>query len=114
MTHPVEDAPSWRCVHYLGWRAAALSRERIDSLDLVRGIAIFWVQSLLVESRFMSMFAMLFGVGLAIQGDRMRAREIDPRPRLRRRLAWLLVFGLIHGFLRWRRYRSDWLRSDPC
>ncbi len=109
--------------------------ERIDSLDLIRGIAIlsiplmniyamalppvaYWVptwtegsgaidmavyifQVLFVESRFMSIFTMLFGVGLALQSDRARARDMDPRPRLRRRLAWLLVFGLIHGFLLW-------------
>jgi uncharacterized protein len=108
---------------------------RIDSLDLIRGVAILgilimnvysmalphiaysapgWVenstvvdtaiyvfQSLAVESRFMSVFSMLFGVGLMLQSDRMRARDLDPRPRLRRRLAWLLVFGLVHGFLLW-------------
>lgn len=109
--------------------------DRIDSLDLIRGIAIlaipimniysmalppvaYWVptwtegsgaldmavyifQVLFVESRFMSIFTMLFGVGLVLQSDRARARDTDPRPRLRRRLAWLLVFGLIHGFLLW-------------
>lgn len=109
--------------------------QRIDSLDLIRGIAIlciplmniysmalppvaYWVptwtegssaidmavymfQVLFVESRFMSIFSMLFGVGLALQSDRARARGTDPRPRLRRRLAWLLVFGLVHGFLLW-------------
>lgn len=109
--------------------------DRIDSLDLIRGIAIlsiplmniysmalppvaYWVptwtegsgaldmavyvfQVLFVESRFMSIFTMLFGVGLALQSDRARARDTDPRPKLRRRLTWLLVFGLIHGFLLW-------------
>lgn len=64
-------------------------------------MAVFWFQSLFVESRFMSMFTMLFGVGLALQADRARARDEDPRPRLRRRLAWLLAFGLVHGFLFW-------------
>ena len=107
--------------------------QRIDSLDLIRGIAILsiplmniysmalpppaysvptWTegsgamdmavyvfQVLFVESRFMSIFTMLFGVGLALQTD--RARDTDPRPRLRRRLGWLLVFGLLHGFLLW-------------
>jgi uncharacterized protein len=109
--------------------------DRIDSLDLIRGIAIlsiplmniygialppiaYWVptwtegsgaldmaiyifQVLFVESRFMSIFTMLFGVGLALQSDRARTRGTDPRPRLRRRQAWLLVFGLVHGFLLW-------------
>lgn len=111
------------------------TNERIDSLDLIRGIAIlaiplmniysmalppvaYWVptwtegsgasdmavyifQVLFVESRFMSIFTMLFGVGLTLQSDRARARDTDLRPRLLRRLAWLLVFGLVHGFLLW-------------
>ncbi|MFP4209918.1 MAG: DUF418 domain-containing protein [Alkalispirochaeta sp.] len=108
---------------------------RIDSLDLIRGVAILcilfmnimsmtappiayfvpeWstaagvgdrlvyiIQSLFVESRFMSLFSLLFGVGLAIQTDGMVAREVAPRPWIRRRLAWLLLFGLVHGLLVW-------------
>lgn len=111
------------------------TNQRIDSLDLIRGVAILsipimniygialppvayyvptWTagsgtadmavyifQVLFVESRFMSIFTMLFGAGLVLQSDRGRAHGADPRPRLRRRLAWLLVFGLIHGFLLW-------------
>lgn len=64
-------------------------------------MAVFIFQVLFVESRFMSIFTMLFGAGLALQSDRALARETDPRPRLRRRLFWLLIFGLIHGFLLW-------------
>lgn len=109
--------------------------QRIDSLDLIRGIAIpailimniysmalppiaysvptwtegagavdmavYILQGLFVESRFMSIFTMLFGVGLALQSDRALGRNLNPRPRLRRRLVWLLVFGLMHGFLLW-------------
>lgn len=109
--------------------------QRIDSLDLIRGIAIpailimniyamalppiaysvpTWIegagavdmavyifQGLFVESRFMSIFTMLFGVGLALQSDRALGRNLNPRPRLRRRLLWLLVFGLMHGLLLW-------------
>jgi uncharacterized protein len=64
-------------------------------------MVVYVFQVLFVESRFMSIFTMLFGVGLALQSDRARSRDTDPRPRLRRRLAWLLVFGLIHGLLLW-------------
>lgn len=66
--------------------------------------AIYVFQSIFVESRFMSIFALLFGVGIALQMDRMAARGVEMksrRRRLRRRMAWLLVFGLIHGFLLW-------------
>jgi uncharacterized protein len=109
--------------------------ERIESLDLIRGVAILGIllmnvmsmaaptmayyapewfvgagrgdnvgyalQSLFVESRFMGLFSLLFGVGLAIQTDRMRARRLDPARWIRRRLGWLLLFGLVHGFLIW-------------
>lgn len=62
---------------------------------------IYILQSLFVESRFMSLFSMLFGVGLVIQTDRFAARGLKPRRMIRRRLLWLLVFGLLHGFLIW-------------
>ncbi|MEP4545259.1 MAG: DUF418 domain-containing protein [Saccharospirillum sp.] len=108
---------------------------RIDSLDLIRGVAILgiyimniysmtapdiaysvprwheaggpvddWVylfQSLFVESRFMSLFSLLFGVGLAVQWDRMEHRGTAPKPWIKRRLGWLLVIGLLHGFFIW-------------
>ncbi len=109
--------------------------ERIDSLDLIRGVGIIGIlymnvmgmaapeiayyvptwyetatvwdhlvylaQSLFVESRFMGMFSLLFGVGLAIQSERLADRGLPVKGALRRRQAWLLVFGLIHGFLIW-------------
>lgn len=109
--------------------------ERIDSIDLIRGIAIlgillmnvmamaapeiayyvpewfegagfgehlvYGIQSLFVESRFMGLFSLLFGVGLAIQSDRFVARGLSPRRWIRRRLGWLLLFGLLHGLLFW-------------
>ncbi|MFC3853209.1 DUF418 domain-containing protein [Salinispirillum marinum] len=107
--------------------------ERIESLDLIRGVAIlgilfmnimamatpieayyspFWreglsglevplyhLQSLVFESRFMSMFSLLFGVGLYIQYQSALAKDLPARARLFSRLRWLLLFGLLHGFL---------------
>ncbi len=111
------------------------TQNRIDSLDLIRGVAILgiyimniysmtapdiaysvprwhetsgpvddWVylfQSLFVESRFMSLFSLLFGVGLAVQWDRMEHRGTAPKSWIKRRLGWLLVIGLLHGFFIW-------------
>lgn len=62
---------------------------------------IYAVQSLFVESRFFSLFALLFGAGLAIQSDRFRDKGLRPGRWIRRRLLFLLLFGLIHGFLIW-------------
>lgn len=111
------------------------TQDRIDSLDLIRGVAILgiyvmniysmtapdiaysvprwhedsgavddWVylfQSLFIESRFMSLFSLLFGVGLAVQWERMAQRGTEPKPWIKRRLGWLLVIGLLHGFFIW-------------
>jgi len=110
-------------------------QDRIDSLDLIRGVAILgifimniysmtapdiaysvpgwredsgtvddWIyiiQSLFIESRFMSLFSLLFGVGLAVQWERMAQRGVEPGHWIKRRLGWLLVIGLLHGFFIW-------------
>lgn len=62
---------------------------------------VYLLQSFLVESRFISLFSLLFGVGLAIQYDRYRQRSDRPLRLIRRRLLVLLLFGLAHGFLIW-------------
>lgn len=106
---------------------------RLDSLDLIRGVAIlgilfmnimamagpmeayyspvwraglsawelplFQLQSLLFESRFMSMFSLLFGVGLYMQYHGALAKNVAHKPRLYSRLRWLLLFGVLHGLL---------------
>jgi len=49
-----------------------------------------------VEGRFRTLFTLLFGAGLYIQFQRQQC--IQP---LKKRLYWLIVFGLIHGLLLW-------------
>jgi uncharacterized protein len=108
--------------------------DRIDAIDVLRGIALFGVLavnlvtefrvsifqqflphldtgtsvdravesfvSLVIESKAFSLFSLLFGVGLAIQFDRL-ARTGSPLRWLVRRLLALLAFGLIHLLLIW-------------
>src|SRR5688572_2567666 len=56
--------------------------------------------SVALESKAFSLFSLLFGVGLAIQFERL-ARNGSPLRWLVRRLAVLLAFGLIHLLLIW-------------
>jgi uncharacterized protein len=108
--------------------------ERIDAIDILRGIALFGVLAINVVNEFrvsifaeflpvadtpwtldravqtfltmaielkaMALFSLLFGIGLAIQFERLA-----PNPRramlLVRRLAILLVVGVAHLFLIW-------------
>jgi uncharacterized protein len=52
--------------------------------------------TLFVETKFISIFSMLFGVGLALQLRRPGSVSV-----VRRRMLVLLVFGLLHGVLIW-------------
>lgn len=51
------------------------------------------------EFKFITLFSMLFGVSLFLVGG--ERSDKDRGKILRRRLSWLLVFGLIHGALIW-------------
>jgi len=72
-------------------RAGAINTTRADQL-------VQFLEHVLVEGKFYSVFSLLFGIGFGIQlargGDAML-------PRFRRRLRILLAIGAIHAFLIW-------------
>jgi uncharacterized protein len=51
------------------------------------------------ELKFITLFSMLFGISLYLVGG--ERSDLDKGRVLRRRLGWLVVFGLIHGALLW-------------
>jgi len=65
--------------------------------DRVLHFLITW----LVEGKFISMFALLFGLGVALQIARTRERGRSPTGLLARRFAVLAVFGAVHGVAVW-------------
>ena len=100
--------------------------ERIAALDVVRGFALFgvllaytlwnlgsppedtysnadrilnWVLSALVDTKFYTLFAFLFGLGFSIQLARAEARGVSIVPVYCRRLLALLLIGLAHALL---------------
>jgi uncharacterized protein len=109
--------------------------ERIASIDVVRGFALFGVlfvngmswfrthpgrdwlererypglvdaivthaQKVFFDGKFITLFAFLFGVGMAIQADRAEARGGRPRWFLVRRMLVLLAIGVAHVLLLW-------------
>src|SRR5579871_1662819 len=58
------------------------------------GVWIFF--HLLCEEKMMSLFSMLFGAGLIVMVSRSDARGMSLTGIYYRRIAWLLVFGLLH------------------
>ena len=51
--------------------------------------------------KFMSIFSMLFGAGLVLMSSRLETAGRPVRWIYYRRLLWLLLFGLAHGYLLW-------------
>lgn len=112
-----------------------LDRDRITSLDTVRGFALLgillmniqsfampssayinpfsfgdmqganfavWaVSHVLADQKFMSLFSMLFGVGVLVFTQAQEARGNSALALHYRRCFWLLIFGLLHAYLLW-------------
>ncbi|MFJ7983339.1 DUF418 domain-containing protein [Lysinibacillus xylanilyticus] len=106
-------------------------KERIVSLDIIRGLALFGILfinvaayqviveggpmpdfsgingiidkliDIFIEKKFFSIFSFLFGVGFYIFASRAEARGDKPRWRFARRLLALLLIGIVHIFVFW-------------
>lgn len=57
--------------------------------------------AILVEGKFYALFSLLFGIGFAVFVQRAQARGADALRLFKRRLAGLLLIGLIHTLLIW-------------
>jgi uncharacterized protein len=61
-----------------------------------------WIFShLLASEKFMSIFSMLFGVGVLIFTRRAEHKGLNSAALHYRRMGWLLLFGMMHGYLLW-------------
>lgn len=106
-------------------------KERIVSLDIIRGLALFGILfinvaayqliveggpmpdysginclidrliDMFIQKKFFSIFSFLFGVGFYIFASRAEARGDKPKWRFARRLLALLLIGIIHIFIFW-------------
>ncbi|CCN46517.1 conserved hypothetical protein [Vibrio nigripulchritudo MADA3029] len=73
----------------VGYVSPALAPLSDTLVDLFNGV--------FVDGRFRSLFCLLFGVGLAIQYQSYKKKDISPRDAIKPRLKWLMLFGVLHG-----------------
>jgi len=59
------------------------------------------ISSLLACQKFMSIFSILFGAGVLLFTQRAEQKGMNSASLHYRRMGWLLLFGLMHGFLLW-------------
>jgi len=62
---------------------------------------IWWVSHVLADLKFMAIFSMLFGAGILLMAERHESRGRPSSGLHYRRMAWLIVFGLMHAHLLW-------------
>jgi uncharacterized protein len=62
---------------------------------------VFFIERVLLEGKFYSIFSFLFGWGVALQLSRNAAKGVNAEALLRRRLAIMLVLGFAHLLLLW-------------
>ncbi|MBL4673964.1 MAG: hypothetical protein JKX81_17010 [Arenicella sp.] len=61
-----------------------------------------WViANVFAEFKFMTLFSILFGSGIAIFYNRASEKGFNAQALNTRRMQWLLLFGLIHGYFIW-------------
>ena len=70
------------------------------SLDGAAG-AVWLATYVLADGKFIAIFAMLFGAGIAMQASRCEANRLPAAPPHYRRMAALLLIGVLHAYLLW-------------
>jgi uncharacterized protein len=64
----------------------------------------YWVwllSHLLADQKFISLFSMLFGAGIVLMTTKAEQSGVRPATLHFRRMGWLILFGLFHGYLLW-------------
>jgi uncharacterized protein len=70
--------------------------------DFTGANRLVWIVThLFFDQKFMTIFSMLFGAGILLLSDRVQARGGSPAVVHYSRAFWLIVFGLLHGYLLW-------------
>lgn len=62
-------------------------------------LTVWVVTQWLFQRKFVTLFAMLFGVSIFLVGG--ERSDLERGAILRRRLLWMIAFGLLHGFVIW-------------
>ena len=63
--------------------------------------AVWFLSHLLADSKFMTIFSLLFGAGVVLMASRREATDRPAAGIHYRRMFWLIVFGLLHGLFLW-------------
>lgn len=61
----------------------------------------WWITHVFFEEKFITLFALMFGVGVVLFTERLSSRGETSIRLHYRRMLWMLIFGLFHAYLLW-------------
>ena len=64
-------------------------------------LVVWYVSHLFADTKFISIFSILFGAGVCLFADRAEARTGRSATVHYRRMGWLFAFGMVHAYLLW-------------
>jgi len=64
-------------------------------------LAVWLISHLFFDTKFMTLFTLLFGAGIVLMSGRAEDKGHSPTSLHYRRIVWLLCFGLLHSYLLW-------------
>jgi uncharacterized protein len=88
-------------VQSFGELSSAYMNPALDGLPTGSDLWIWAGSHLLADTKFMTLFSFMFGVGIAVFADRLTARGRKPAGLHYRRMGWLWLIGMMHGYLLW-------------
>src|SRR5262249_29028572 len=83
------------------WPFSGYEDPRYSGGDTPANRAAWFVNQTGFSAKMMTLVSMLFGAGLVLMADRAAKRGASVRGVYYRRTLWLLVIGLVHGYLIW-------------
>ena len=84
-----------------GWPFSGYDNPDLSGGPSLANRSAWLVNHVLFSGKMMSLFSMLFGAGLVLMADRAADRGAKLAGVYYRRVLWLLVIGLIHGYFIW-------------
>lgn len=87
-------------LYWSGWILMSKAQQVAHSGERVREVQLF-LDHLLLDGKFYTLFSLLFGIGCAMQLHRLQAAGHDGVRVYLRRMLVLLVIGLLHSLLIW-------------
>jgi len=88
-------------VNMLDFQMPYLYMNPLDAAETFADRAVYIFIDVFAQASFYPLFAFLFGYGMVLISEKAEAKGVNSRPVLTRRLAFLLLLGLLHAFFLW-------------